>query len=121
MYNWLYDTEPYILYGMEPNKGNSTGSLAQEGSEYVYKSPADKIHDSIKEIDEKIKKLDPNSKDYLKKKEDLESFRSEIENQMSLISQFKSTREKYIPDSSDYKRVADNNITTSASKRTRDS
>ena len=40
---------------------------------------------------------------------------------MSLISQFKSTREKYIPDSSDYKRVADNNITTSASKRTRDS
>lgn len=100
-----------------PNRENLIGD---DGSQYVYKSPADKIHDNIKKIDEEIQKLDPNSKDYLKEKETLESIRSEIENQMSLISQFKSTREKYIPDTSDYKRVADNNITTSASKRTRD-
>ncbi len=39
---------------------------------------------------------------------------------MSLISQFKSTKEKYILDTPDYKKVADNNITTSASKRARD-
>ena len=120
MYNWLYDTESYILYGMEPNKGNSTGSLAQEGSEYVYKSPADQIHDSIKEIDEKIKKLDPNSKNYLKEKETLESIRSEFENQMSLVGQFKSSRAKHIPEISDNKRVADNNITADTSKRRRD-
>ena len=119
-YDWLYDPESHVLYGMEPNKGNSTGSLAQEGSEYVYKSPADQIHDSIKEIDEKIKKLDPNSKNYLKEKETLESIRSEFENQMSLISQFRSTRAKYIPEASDNKRVANDNIKTNPSKRTRD-
>ena len=120
MYNFLYNPEAYILYGLEPNKENLTGSLTEEGSHTVYKSPADKIHDSIKEIDEQIKKLDPNSENYLKEKETLESIRSEFENQMSLISQFKSSRAKYIPEISDNKRVADDNITTNASKRTRD-
>jgi len=119
LYNYIYGAESYILYGVEPNKGNSTGSLAQEGSEYVYKSPADQIHDSIKEIDEKIKKLDPNSKNYLKEKETLESIRSEYENQMPLISQFRSSRAKYIPEISDNKRLPNDDITTNASKRTR--
>ena len=86
----------------------------------MYKSPADKVHDSIKEIDEEIKKLDPNSKDYLKRKETLESMRSEFENQMSLVSQFRSTRAKYVPEISDNKRVADSSTSTNASKRTRD-
>jgi hypothetical protein len=104
------------MYVSEPNKENSIGG---DESQYVYKSPADKIHEEIKRIDQEIQKLDPNSKDYLKEKEDLESVRSEFENQMSLISQFKSTRAKYFPDTSDYKRVGDNNI-ASASKRTRD-
>ena len=105
------------MYILESNKENLTG---EEASQYVYKSPADKIHDSIKGIDEDIKKLDPNSENYLKEKETLESIRSEFENQMSLISQFKSSRAKYIPEISDNKRVADDNITTNASKRTRD-
>lgn len=105
------------MYISDPNKENLTGD---DGTQYVYKSPADKIHEKIKRIDEEIQKLDSNSKDYLKDKKTLESVRSEMENQTSLISQFKSTREKYIPETSDYKRVADNNITTSTSKRTRD-
>ena len=120
MYNFLYNPEVHILYGLEPNKENLTGSDTQEGSHTVYRSPADKIHDSIKGIDEDIKKLDPNSENYLKEKETLESIRSEFENQMSLISQFKSSRAKYIPEISDNKRVADNNITADTSKRRRD-
>jgi hypothetical protein len=115
IYNLVYPEFP-IMYVSEPNKENSIGG---DESQYVYKSPADKIHEEIKRIDQEIQKLDPNSKDYLKEKEDLELVRSEFENQMSLISQFKSTRAKYIPDTSDYKRVGDNNI-ASASKRTRD-
>ncbi len=107
----------YISGAKLPDNENLTGD---DGIQYVYKSPADKIHEKIKRIDEEIQKLDPNSKDYLKDKETLESVRSEIEGQMSLISQFKSTREKYIPETYKSKRTADNNITTSASKRTRD-
>ena len=119
MYNFLYNPEVHILYGLEPNKENLTGSDTQEGSHTVYRSPADKIHDSIKGIDEDIKKLDPNSENYLKEKETLESIRSEYENQIPLISQFKSSRAKYIPEISDNKRLPNDDITTNASKRTR--
>ena len=115
LYNYWNDPEWFKFYVSEPNKENLTG----EGSQYVYKSPADKIHDSIKEIDEQIKKLDPISETYLKEKETLESIRSEFENQMSLISQFKSSRAKYIPEISDNKRLPNDDITTNASKRTR--
>ena len=116
LYNYWNDPEWFKFYVSEPNKENLTG----EGSQYVYKSPADKIHDSIKGIDEEIKKLDPNSIDYLKEKEKLESIRSVYAEQMSLISEYRSTRAKYIPENSDNKRVADNSTTTNASKRRRD-
>jgi len=116
LYNFFDTPEGFISYASEPNKENLTG----DGSQYVYRSLADKVHDDIKKIDEDIKKLDPNSINYLKDKEKLESIRSEFENQMSLVGQFKSSRAKHIPEISDNKRVADNNITADTSKRRRD-
>ena len=68
LYNFFDTPEGFISYASEPNKENLTG----DGSQYVYRSLADKVHDDIKKIDEDIKKLDPNSINYLKDKEKLE-------------------------------------------------